>query len=230
MFYLDYTTIIIEILHRKSYGCNFATVRDETMEFNEKLQDLRKRHKLTQEQLSQKLHISRTAVSKWESGRGFPNIEALKNISRIFNIPIDHLLSGEELLDAALSDNKTRRYKLLSLIFGIYDFMLISFIFLPLYGEKRGDYIYSVNLLQMTDNSWVKSSYYILFIAICLFGFIEIILHFSNNEKIQKGLRITSLIVHSTAVLHFTATREPYVNSFLFLLLLSKIVFIIRKT
>ncbi len=60
---------------------------DTIMEFNEKLQDLRKRHKLTQDQLSQKLHISRTAVSKWESGRGFPNIEALKNISRILIYP-----------------------------------------------------------------------------------------------------------------------------------------------
>lgn len=200
------------------------------MEFNEKLQDLRKRHKLTQDQLSQKLHISRTAVSKWESGRGFPNIEALKNISRIFNIPIDQLLSGEELLDAAQSDNKIRHYKLLSLVFGIYDFMFISFIFLPLYGEQRGDYIYSVNLLHMTDNSWIKLSYYVVFLAICLFGIIEIILNFFNNEKLQRGLMISSLVVHSIAVLLFTATREPYVNCFLFLLLLSKIVLIIRKT
>ena len=200
------------------------------MEFNKKLQDIRKRHKLTQEQLSQKLNISRTAVSKWESGRGFPNIEALKNISKFFNIPIDQLLSGEELLDAAESDNKIKRYKLISLVFGIYDFMFISFIFLPLYGKLVGDYIYSVNLFQLTNNSWIQTSYYITFITICLFGVIEIIFHFFDNEKIQRAFMASSLFMHSIAVLIFTATREPYVNSFLFLILLSKIVLMIRKT
>jgi len=200
------------------------------MEFNEKLQDLRKRNNLTQEQLSQKLHISRTAVSKWESGRGFPNIEALKNISKFFCVPIDQLLSGEELLDAAENDNNARRLRFLSLIFGIYDFMLISFIFLPLYGERVGDYIRMVNLLQLAHDSWVKTSTFILFITICIFGIIEIIIHFFDNGRIQRGLRGTSLVIHSIAVLAFTATRDPYVSAFLFLLLLSKIILLIRKT
>ncbi|MBE6776011.1 MAG: MATE family efflux transporter [Ruminococcaceae bacterium] len=48
------------------------------MEFNEKLQELRKQKALTQEELAEKLFVSRTAVSKWESGRGYPNIESLK--------------------------------------------------------------------------------------------------------------------------------------------------------
>ena len=48
------------------------------MEFNEKLQLLRKQNNMTQEQLAEKLYVSRTAVSKWESGKGYPNIESLK--------------------------------------------------------------------------------------------------------------------------------------------------------
>ena len=51
------------------------------MEFNEKLQLLRKQNNMTQEQLAEKLYVSRTAVSKWESGKGYPNIESLKCIS-----------------------------------------------------------------------------------------------------------------------------------------------------
>ena len=47
------------------------------MEFNEKLQILRKQKGLTQEDLAEKLYVSRTAISKWESGRGYPNIESL---------------------------------------------------------------------------------------------------------------------------------------------------------
>ena len=44
------------------------------MEFNEKLQYFRKKSNLTQEELAEKLFVSRTAISKWESGRGMPSI------------------------------------------------------------------------------------------------------------------------------------------------------------
>ena len=68
------------------------------MEFNEKLQELRKSKGLTQEELAEKLYVSRTAVSKWESGRGYPNIDSLKEISMFFSVSIDELLSSEKLL------------------------------------------------------------------------------------------------------------------------------------
>ena len=199
------------------------------MEFNEKLKTIRMNHKLTQEQLSQKLHISRTAVSKWESGRGFPNIEALKNISKLFNMPIDQLLSGEELLDAAEYDNTLKRNKTIGLVFGINDFMFISFLFLPLFGERVGDYIHSVNLLQWNNDTWTKTVFYTLFIIVSLFGLIEIILHFFDSERLQRAFRTGSLLLHSMSVILFIAVREPYVNFFLFLLLLSKIILLIRK-
>ncbi len=53
------------------------------MGFNEKFQQLRKQNNLTQEQLAEQLFVSRTAISKWESGKGYPNIESLKNISKL---------------------------------------------------------------------------------------------------------------------------------------------------
>ena len=49
------------------------------MEFNEKLQSLRKNKGLTQEELAEALYVSRTAISKWESGRGYPSIDSLFN-------------------------------------------------------------------------------------------------------------------------------------------------------
>ena len=48
------------------------------MEFGEKLRQLRKSRGLTQEELADALYVSRTAVSKWESGRGYPGIDSLK--------------------------------------------------------------------------------------------------------------------------------------------------------
>ena len=59
------------------------------MEFNEKLQELRKQRGLTQEELAEQLYVSRAAISKWESGRGYPNIDSLKQIARYFHVTID---------------------------------------------------------------------------------------------------------------------------------------------
>ena len=66
------------------------------MEFHEKLQELRKSRGLTQEELAEALFVSRTAISKWESGRGYPSIDSLKEISSYFSVSIDDLLSGEQ--------------------------------------------------------------------------------------------------------------------------------------
>ena len=76
------------------------------MDFSEKLQNLRKQHGLTQEELAAKLFVSRTAISKWESGRGYPNIDSLKEISKFFSVSVDELLSSDELITAAQDENR----------------------------------------------------------------------------------------------------------------------------
>ena len=75
------------------------------MEFSEKLQKLRKSRNLTQEQLAEQLFVSRTAISKWESDRGYPNIDSLKAISEFFSVSIDELLSREELIEVCEKTN-----------------------------------------------------------------------------------------------------------------------------
>lgn len=66
------------------------------MLFNEKLKMLRKENELTQEQLAEKLNISRQAITKWESGDGTPDIENLKQISILFNTTIDELVKEDK--------------------------------------------------------------------------------------------------------------------------------------
>ena len=119
------------------------------MEFNEKLQQLRTGKNLTQEQLAEQLYVSRTAISKWESGKGYPNIESLKCISKFFSVTIDELLSGEELITLAETENRSNLKKIYSFIYGILDMMAVTFILLPLYGNLVDGYIYSVNLLHL---------------------------------------------------------------------------------
>lgn len=99
------------------------------MEFNEKLQQLRTGKNLTQEQLAEQLYVSRTAISKWESGKGYPNIESLKCISKFFSVTIDELLSGEELITLAETENRSNLKKIYSFIYGILDMMAVLLYF-----------------------------------------------------------------------------------------------------
>ena len=88
------------------------------MEFSKKIQELRNKNKLTQEQFAEKLYVSRTAVSKWESGKGYPSIDSLKYISKIFNVSIDELLSNEEIIDIAKNENTSNIEKINNLVNG----------------------------------------------------------------------------------------------------------------
>ena len=117
------------------------------MEFSKKIQELRNKNKLTQEQFAEKLYVSRTAVSKWESGKGYPSIDSLKYISKIFNVSIDELLSNEEIIDIAKNENTSNIEKINNLVYGLLDIMSILFIFLPLYGQKIGEKFYTVSLI-----------------------------------------------------------------------------------
>ena len=91
------------------------------MEFHEKLQELRKQKNLTQEELSEILFVSRTAISKWESGRGYPSIDSLKAIAEFFGVTIDELLSNRELICIAEKDSHQKTQHMRDLVFGLID-------------------------------------------------------------------------------------------------------------
>lgn len=62
------------------------------MAFSEKLKALRLKNGLTQDELGEKLYLSRTSISYYEQGKVEPNIQTLIEMSKLFNIPIDELL------------------------------------------------------------------------------------------------------------------------------------------
>ena len=123
------------------------------MEFHEKLQELRKSRNLTQEELAEALYVSRTAVSKWESGRGYPSIDSLKEISAYFSISIDDLLSGEKLILIAEKEHRTNIRKIGDLLFGMADLFSLLMILLPLYPKTIDGFVYSVNLWMYTETA-----------------------------------------------------------------------------
>ena len=89
---------------------------EQKMEFHEKLLELRKSKGTTQEELAEALFVSRTAVSKWESGRGYPNIDSLKELSRFFSVKIDDLICSEEILSAAENEKKDGLHPLMNMM------------------------------------------------------------------------------------------------------------------
>ena len=65
------------------------------MSFGERLQEVRRGNGLTQEQFAEELHVSRQAVSKWESSRGYPEIEKILYICNRYRVPIGDLFADE---------------------------------------------------------------------------------------------------------------------------------------
>ena len=200
------------------------------MNFGEKIQKLRNENKWTQEELAEKLYVSRTAVSKWESGKGYPNIDSLKEIAKIFNITIDELLSGEEIIGIAKSENNTNIKKANNLIYGLLDVISILFIFLPLYAKKTESFVYSVSLFNANEISSLLKVWYIVFLLVLsLIGIIEIIINFVDNKKVQRIINIISLILQTVSILFFAMSRQTYLTSIIFIILIIKVTIVIKN-
>ena len=200
------------------------------MEFGEKIQKLRNQNKWTQEQLAEKLYVSRTAVSKWESGKGYPNIDSLKDIAKLFNKTIDELLSSEEIIDIAKNENTNNIKKTNNLIYGLLDIISVLFVFLPLYAQKTEDFVYSVSLINKNDiTDAIKISYIVILSVLSVIGIIELIFNFIDNKKIQRIINITSIIVQIFSILFFAISRQTYLTAIVFIIFIIKISVIIKN-
>ena len=74
------------------------------MNFSEKLKLIRNTRNITQEQLADRLGISRQSISNWESGVAYPETEKLLKLSKELNISLDYLLLDENDLDIKLQE------------------------------------------------------------------------------------------------------------------------------
>lgn len=72
------------------------------MTLGEKIKEVRKQAGMSQEELSGKLGVSRSAVAKWECDKGIPDVDNLKMLSQLFDVSIDYLLDNGETLDKAV--------------------------------------------------------------------------------------------------------------------------------
>ena len=193
------------------------------MEFHEKLQELRKNRGLTQEELSEVLYVSRTTISKWESGRGYPSIDSLKEISNYFSVSIDDLLSGEKLLSIAEKENKSNIRTICDLLFGMVDVCSFMLILLPLYPNTVDEFVYSVNLLAYAETtSFNRVIYWVLFVSLIMVGVVKILLTKLEIKKSHKMVTGISMLLNILMVLFLAMAREAYAIMLAFMLLLIK--------
>ena len=200
------------------------------MEFNQKLQELRKRRGLTQEELAVKLFVSRAAVSKWESGRGYPSIDALKDIATFYGVSIDELLSSDEVLNIAKNENEIKTGRFCDFVYGLLDMGVGVFLFMPFFAQQIGGNIHEVSLLQLTEiQSYMKFLYFALVIALIVFGAVVILLQ-SYRGRIWNKIKLKiSLVLSGLAVGVFAMSLQPYAAIFSFVFLVIKAMLYVKK-
>ena len=200
------------------------------MEFSEKLQELRKSRGLTQEELAEALFVSRTAISKWESGRGYPSIDSLKALSKFFGVTIDALLSCDEILTIAQEDTRQTRTHFRELVFGLLDGCSVVFFFLPVFGQRVGGGVQAVSLGGLTAMSpWLKAVYLAAIIGMLGWGILTLALQACQNDGWLQNRDRISLLWNVAALLLFIASSQPYGAVLLFAFLAIKVLILIKK-
>ena len=200
------------------------------MDFSEKLQALRKQKGLTQEELASQLFVSRTAVSKWESGRGYPGIDSLKALAKYFSVSVDHLLSDEELITVAEETGREKEQRCRSLMFALSDIGMVLLCFLPLFGQAVGGETAAVSLLSLTGvQPYVMWLYGAVVLAGTAFGLVSLCLRRCENPSWVRCSPAASVAVSLAAAVLFIITRQPYAAVFALLFTVIKGAMLIKR-
>lgn len=136
----------------KGYSCiKLKHEKEENlMKFGDNLRNLRKSKKLSQEDLAEKMNVSRKSVSKWETGTGFPETEKLINICDLFDCSMDELVKGKISIDSSsekeVYDTFMNTFSK-SISFAIMLILIGTTIFLTLLGFNEDNSILGVVVL-----------------------------------------------------------------------------------
>ena len=218
------------MLGRKSGSKTRNSICRTIMEFNEKLQELRKQKGLTQEELAASLYVSRTAISKWESGRGYPNIESLKAIAKFFSVTVDELLSTDEVLTIAEEDSRRKEKHFRDLMYGLLDICIALLLFLPFFAEDADGIIQSVSLIALDGvQLYLKITYLAVVIGTTVMGILTLTLQNCQATAWVKSKTTISLALGAILVLLFMISSQPYAAVFAFVLLVIKALMLIKR-
>lgn len=197
------------------------------MELGEKIKALRIERGLTQEQLAAKLYVSRTAVSKWETGGGTPNLDSLQALARLFEVSVDDLLSAGDLIVLARDERRSSARSDGMLSFGLVDLLAAAFAFLPLYGVDDGGFVRMANLADYGASVDFGASFAVMaaaVVSLMFVGAVEIVLAAAGSRRAARIVALVGFAVQALAVVLFASTMQPYATTLMFVLLLAKVV------
>ena len=197
------------------------------MDFGEKLKALRTERGLTQEQLAAKLYVSRTAVSKWETGGGSPNLDSLQVVARLFDVSVDDLLSTDDLIVLARDERRSTARSSGMLSFGLLDVLAVVFAFIPLYGVDDGSLVRMANLADYgacVDFGASFAAMAAAVVSLMFMGAVEIVLAAVGSRRAARIVALVGFAVQALAVVLFASTMQPYATTLMFALLLAKVV------
>lgn len=197
------------------------------MDFGEKLKALRIERGLTQEQLAARLYVSRTAVSKWETGGGSPNLDSLQAVARLFDVSVDDLLSTDDLIVLARDERRSTARSSGMLSFGLLDVLAVVFAFIPLYGVDDGSFVRMANLVDYGASVDFGASFAVMATAVVSLMFVsavEIVLAAAGSRRAARIVALVGFAVQALAVVLFASTMQPYATTLMFVLLLAKVV------
>lgn len=196
------------------------------MDFGEKLKALRTERGLTQEQLAARLYVSRTAVSKWETGGGSPNLDSLQAVARLFDVSVDDLLSADDLIVLARDERRSTARSSGMLSFGLLDVLAVVFAFIPLYGVDDGSFVRMANLADYGASVDFGASFAVMaaaVVSLMFVGAVEILLAAAGSRRAARIVALVGFAVQALAVVLFASTMQPYATTLMFALLLAKV-------
>ena len=197
------------------------------MELNETLQQLRKQKGLTQEEVAQALYVSRTAISKWESGRGTPSIDSLKALARFYSITIDELLTGAQALRIAEDEIRQKAKRYLEVVFGLLDVSSILFFFLPFFAQRTEDSVAAVALPALMDAPvYLKATFWFVALGLFLSGILMLAMQQLSKSRWRHNL---SLMMSFVGVAVFILCAQPYAAVFVLTHLIIKGFLLLKR-
>jgi len=199
------------------------------MTFNEKLKKLRKNKNITQEELAQKIFVTRTAVSKWESGRGYPSLDTLKILAEFYGISIDDLISNEEIIDISKKSIEKNKKQTINLWFSLLDIMTLVLFFLPVFSLNIEGNIVSVGLFKSNCSMAEFIMYTMILSLSVVYGLISLISIIADRSFNIKYSVPISLVLNGLLVFLFLITRETYAGVVVLGVLSLKIAFVLKK-
>lgn len=197
------------------------------MELSEKIQKIRKEQGLTQAQFAEQLYVSRTAVSKWETGRGIPSIDSLQMIAKLSGISLDELLQTEEIIVVAENEKKESINRFALCVDGIFNMAAAVSLLLPIYKMETQGRFYAVPLYQFTG--WLAPVYLLLTIAMVLCGIVQIVINRSEHDKFKVHINLLGMFLNVGAVFVLILSAQPYPALLYFTLLLIKGAIMLMK-